>query len=473
MRRTAAATAVLALVGECAGSRPITLLDRHGSLGIQSPKDLLLAPDRFVGVGTNAPEELLDVDGDMSISGGLRLGTRAPGQELQPVRACDATSEGLLSAPSNVASHDRDLRTFFMCKDGEWIPVGEVHKQAPTLSSCKDHPHWGVQDEFEMFVINPDSGAPEKVDCHSNDHVTQRPYIVLEGDAEMTLQVGDTYVEAGARVFDDDARRVELENAFVQMSTAPVDTSTPGTYYIQYSTSDSTSHAAFPVVRTITVVDPSPPPEPDNVGLSCRDIKNRQPNSQDGVYWIDPTNSGTPFRVSCDMTRDGGGWIRIKLSNRFSDELEFSRTFDNFRVAMWQWLPDDPWKKCADNSVQYYRSTDGTVVTQSTILPIAENSVLPGDASRLRAMDRSYPIGYADPDPTIGERNWVEINAIRSVITELHPMTRIVATVRHESTSPFSLLTVYFDHHLCMNTDAHMTAVFGCSSRRMTTRTVC
>jgi hypothetical protein len=34
----------------------------------------------------------------------------------------------------------------------------------------------------------------------------------------------------------------------------------------------------------------------------------------------------------------------------------------------------------------------------------------------------------ADADTTVGERSWVEMNAIRGVVTELHALTRIVAT---------------------------------------------
>ena len=41
---------------------------------------------------------------------------------------------------------------------------------------------------------------------------------------------------------------------------------------------------------------------------------------------------------------------------------------------MWQWLPNDPWKKCDDDAALHYRSTDGIIVTQSTIIPIAQNT---------------------------------------------------------------------------------------------------
>ena len=69
------------LCGASSASRPLTLLDRYGNLGVQAPKDLFFQPDRHVGVGTNEPAELLDVNGDMDVSGAppLRLGGRGSG----------------------------------------------------------------------------------------------------------------------------------------------------------------------------------------------------------------------------------------------------------------------------------------------------------------------------------------------------------------------------------------------------------
>eukprot|EP01047_Picozoa_sp_COSAG01_P109126 COSAG01_NODE_38020_length_481_cov_1.590909_2_plen_56_part_01 len=54
---------VTALLLTMPASRPITLMDRHGKVSVQSPSpgNLILVPDRHVGVGTASPQELLDV----------------------------------------------------------------------------------------------------------------------------------------------------------------------------------------------------------------------------------------------------------------------------------------------------------------------------------------------------------------------------------------------------------------------------
>ena len=41
-------------------------------------------------------------------------------------------------------------------------------------------------------------------------------------------------------------------------------------------------------------------------GSFCKDILICGDAQGDGEYWIDPTSSGDPFRVFCDMTTDQG-----------------------------------------------------------------------------------------------------------------------------------------------------------------------
>jgi len=41
---------------------------------------------------------------------------------------------------------------------------------------------------------------------------------------------------------------------------------------------------------------------------SCADIKSQSPASESGFYFVRRTQTGTTFRVYCDMVTDGGGW---------------------------------------------------------------------------------------------------------------------------------------------------------------------
>ncbi len=49
------------------------------------------------------------------------------------------------------------------------------------------------------------------------------------------------------------------------------------------------------------------------LGLSCDDLLTHNPGLPDGPYFIDPDGSGpdAPFLVTCDMTRDNGGWMLV------------------------------------------------------------------------------------------------------------------------------------------------------------------
>ncbi len=46
-------------------------------------------------------------------------------------------------------------------------------------------------------------------------------------------------------------------------------------------------------------------------GASCWGIKQRVPQSTDGVYWLRTRTLVAPEKFSCDMTTDGGGWVLI------------------------------------------------------------------------------------------------------------------------------------------------------------------
>ncbi|MBA2694701.1 MAG: galactose oxidase, partial [Actinobacteria bacterium] len=69
-------------------------------------------------------------------------------------------------------------------------------------------------------------------------------------------------------------------------------------------------------MRTSTCSSELPPPEGaglgrDTAAASCWEIKALRPDSVDGTYWLLTPAMTEPARFWCDMTTDGGGWVRI------------------------------------------------------------------------------------------------------------------------------------------------------------------
>ena len=79
------------------------------------------------------------------------------------------------------------------------------------------------------------------------------PVITLLGGTELTLEVGDTFIDAGARATD----AVDGDVSGDIVVTGTVDTTAVGTYILTYSVSDAADNAASDVTRTI-VVEASP-----------------------------------------------------------------------------------------------------------------------------------------------------------------------------------------------------------------------
>jgi hypothetical protein len=81
------------------------------------------------------------------------------------------------------------------------------------------------------------------------------PVITLKGEQSITIDVGETYEDAGATahddVYGDITQSIEI--------TGMIITGTPGVYTITFNVKDKSGNAAVPVVRTIQVVKPGPP----------------------------------------------------------------------------------------------------------------------------------------------------------------------------------------------------------------------
>ena len=82
---------------------------------------------------------------------------------------------------------------------------------------------------------------------------TTPPVITLNGASTINLIVGDTYNEQGATAIDN----IDGDLTASIVITGGVNTSTAGTYFVNYDVSDSAGNAAAQVVRTVNVSDPA------------------------------------------------------------------------------------------------------------------------------------------------------------------------------------------------------------------------
>ena len=88
-----------------------------------------------------------------------------------------------------------------------------------------------------------------------NTHATEKPVITLNGDATMSLEVGDTFTDPGATAIDADG----LSEIAVTVGGDTVNTAVAGTYTITYDVMGSNGVAADTVTRMVSVLAPNPP----------------------------------------------------------------------------------------------------------------------------------------------------------------------------------------------------------------------
>ena len=82
------------------------------------------------------------------------------------------------------------------------------------------------------------------------------PVITLLGDNPLELEVGDTYVEAGATALDQEDGDISVD---IVIDATAVNTAVPGSYEVTYNVMDGAGNAATEVIRTVNVSDVNPP----------------------------------------------------------------------------------------------------------------------------------------------------------------------------------------------------------------------
>ncbi len=110
-----------------------------------------------------------------------------------------------------------------------------------------------------LFRATDDSGAEAVLPLSVKIDKTL-PVVSLVGSPSMTLTVGDTYQEPGAKVTD------KLGVPGEAVITGEVNTSVVGTYIVRYHAVDAAGNQAIEVLRTIHVVSPSDKPNPPTGG---------------------------------------------------------------------------------------------------------------------------------------------------------------------------------------------------------------
>lgn len=84
---------------------------------------------------------------------------------------------------------------------------------------------------------------------------TTPPVISLIGEANITLEVGSNYTDAGANAND----AVDGDITARVSSTGSVDTNATGSYTINYNVKDNSDNNAIPATRVVSIVDTTPP----------------------------------------------------------------------------------------------------------------------------------------------------------------------------------------------------------------------
>ena len=114
--------------------------------------------------------------------------------------------------------------------------------------------------QFSNVVLSSETNQNISSDAPSIGYIyvtedSIAPVITLLGDATVSIEVGDTYIDAGATAKDN--YDGDITSNIVTVSN--VDTAIVGSYTVTYDVSDANGNAAITVTRTVNVVDTTAP----------------------------------------------------------------------------------------------------------------------------------------------------------------------------------------------------------------------
>lgn len=152
-----------------------------------------------------------------------------------------------------------------ICKETGKVagPNCENKESKVFITRATDNTNWKKAGDAKYML-------PEET-CDNCKEKNNPPVITLNGSATMTLKVGGTYTEPGAKATDD--KDGDLTSKII--ITGTVNTAVAGTYTITYTVNDSAGNVTK-VTRTVKVeaetAPPSPTPTPSNT------VENTTPN---------------------------------------------------------------------------------------------------------------------------------------------------------------------------------------------------
>lgn len=138
------------------------------------------------------------------------------------------------------------------------------------------------------------AGASVFTSCKKDD--TTAPELTLNGDAEISINLGDTYNDAGVTATDD--RDKDIQSRVV--STGTVDNTKCGTYVITYNVSDEAGNPAKEVKRTVKV-------KSDKLAGSY--------SVSDVVTGANPPSGNGTYAYTVTVTQSTSEYNRINIAN--------------------------------------------------------------------------------------------------------------------------------------------------------------
>ena len=180
------------------------------------------------------------------------------------------------------------------------------------------------------------------------------PVVTMNGDAEMTLTVGDTFTDPGATATDAE------DGAITPVADCNVSTSVAGTYTCTYTATDS-GDLTDTATRTV-IVEEEEPPAPTNTAPVVTLNGDASVTLEFGAAWTDPGASATDAEdgaitpvVDCPVDTQVAGTYTCTYTATDSGALSDSVTRT---VVVEEEVVEPPQQSCTEFTATYQQHVD-------------------------------------------------------------------------------------------------------------------